>query len=149
MQPGAHQTPITTHELDPQATTPLDAVHHSQQSVHNTLSDLVSTLSSNNTVKYAQKTSGDTTQAEVHHIQSTDTNSDIAIVSEANSSRRHITVTETVMQKFLDKIGTIHFPEFDKYHPGLTLTNKGYVYDPNLLTTVQSKTARTSVSNRA
>ena len=43
------------------------------------------------------------------------------------------------MQKFLDKIGTEHFPEFYKYHPGLSLTDTGYIYDPSLLMTSQSR----------
>ena len=43
------------------------------------------------------------------------------------------------MQKFLDKIGTDHFREFDKYHLGLSLTDKSYIYDPTLLTASQSR----------
>ena len=61
------------------------------------------------------------------------------VVSESANQQQHVTVTETVMQKFLDKVGIDHFPEFDQDHPGLSLTEKGYIYDPTLLTASQSR----------
>ena len=43
------------------------------------------------------------------------------------------------MQKFLDKIGTDYFREFDKYNLGLFLTDNSYIYDKTLLTASQSR----------
>ena len=53
---------------------------------------------------------------EIHQSEQQDKND--VVVSDTAKQQRHLIVTETVMQKFLDEIGADHFPEFDQYHPG-------------------------------
>ena len=80
--------------------------------------------------------SDDITQVEVHQEQH-DTHD--VVDSDAAKQQRNIVVTETIMQQFLDKIGIDHFPDFDHYHPGLTWTDKGYIYNLQLMTASQSR----------
>ena len=86
----------------------------------------ISTLSTDTSVN--DNSGDDTTQVEVHQEQQ-DTGH--VVVSETDKQQRHLVVTATTMQQFLDKIGTDHFPDFDQYHPGLTWTDKVYIYNPH------------------
>ena len=88
--------------------------------MQNTSGASISTLRPNTLVTDAFHSGCETTQVEIYQSEQKDINSDI-VVSDSDNPHRHITVTKTVMQKFLDKIGTDHFR---KYHLGLSLTDK-------------------------
>ena len=123
---GTHQV-VPTQELDSISSAPLGDVHHQQDMSGAS----ISTLSTDTSV--INNYGGDTTQVEIHQSEHD------VVVSDTIKQQRHLVVTETVMQKFLDKIGTDHFPDFDQYHPGLTWTDKGYIYNPHLMTVSQSR----------
>ena len=101
----------------------------------------ISTLSTDTSVN--NNYGDDTTQVEIHQEQQ-DTHD--VVVSDTARQQRNLVVTETIMQQFLDIIGTDHFPDFDQYHPGLTWTDKGYIHNPHLMSASQSRNLNYHIS---
>ena len=126
---GAHQV-ITTQNQDSIVSAPPGDVNTQTDTSGASISILSTDTSVNN------NSSDDITQVEVHHEQH-DTHD--VVDSDASKQQRNVVITETIMQQFLDKIGNDHFPDFDQYHPGLTWTDKGYVYNPQLMNASQSR----------
>ena len=108
---GTHKV-ATTRNPDSITSAPLGDVNTQTDTSGASISTLSTDTSVNN--NYGD----DTTQVEIRQEQQ-DTHD--VVVSDTARQQRNLVVTETIMQQFLDTIGTDHFPDFDQYHLVLSI----------------------------
>ena len=59
--------------------------------------------------------------------------------SDHTKTKRNVIIPQEVMQKFLHTIGSDYYDALDEYSPGLEHTSEGYKYNPQLLSSEQTK----------